>query len=62
MAGFLSLSQTGQGFGLFKPDGTGVAKKSPRAEGGRGEVNLPIEVLTNPDRGSADFAQKAPVG
>ena len=46
MAGFLSLSQTGQSFGLFKPNGTGVAKKSPRAEGGRGEVNSPL-LLSN---------------
>ena len=42
VAGFLSLSQTGHSFGLFKPNGTGVAKKSPRAEGGRGEVNSPL--------------------
>ena len=44
VAGFLSLSQTGQSFGLFKPNGTGVAKKSPRAEGGRGEVNSPLQL------------------
>jgi len=44
VAGFLSLSQTGHSFGLFKPNGTGVAKKSPRAEGGRGEVNSPLQL------------------
>ena len=47
MAGFLSLSQTGHNFGLFKPNGTGVAKKSPRAEGGRGEVNSPLQLINS---------------
>ena len=57
VAGFLSLHRTGQRFGLFKPNGTEVAKKGPgwRGVGGR---NLPPEVsyaLTRPTQGSADF-------
>ena len=47
VAGFLSLSQTGHSFGLFKPNGTGVAKKWPRAEGGRGEVNSPLQLINS---------------
>ena len=46
-AGFLSLSRTGQRFWQFKPNGTGVAKKSPRAEGGRGEVNSPLQLINS---------------
>ena len=40
-AAFLSLHRTGQRFGVFKPNGTEVAKKGPGRRGVGGEVHLP---------------------
>ena len=40
-AGFLSLSQTGQSFALFKPNGTEVSKKCPGRRGVGGRKPLP---------------------
>ena len=53
VAAFLSLHRTGQRFGLFKPNGTEVAKKGPgwRGVGGRNQ-----SALTRPTQGSADLA------
>ena len=50
-AGFLRLSRTGQSFGLFKPNGTEVGKKCPRAEGVRGRKPPPHRGFDSPKVG-----------